>query len=61
MGSLDYPFNPPALAFGASATFIGRTIDKELKHMGSMVEECSKHVGTSLEIYQNCNIFNDGV
>ena len=47
MGSLDYPFNPPALAFGASATFIGRTIDKELKHMGSMVEECSKHVGTS--------------
>ena len=61
MGSLDYPFNPPALAFGASATFIGRTIDKELKHMGSMVEECSKHIGTSfLEIYQNCNIFNDG-
>tara|TARA_Y100000817_G_scaffold307275_1_gene293559 strand:+ start:657 stop:1664 length:1008 start_codon:yes stop_codon:yes gene_type:complete len=61
MGSLDYPFNPPALAFGASATFIGRTIDKELKHMGTMIEECSKHIGTSfLEIYQNCNIFNDG-
>ena len=61
MGSLDYPFNPPALAFGASATFIGRTIDKELKHMATMIEECSKHVGTSfLEIYQNCNIFNDG-
>ena len=61
MGSLDYPFNPPALAFGASATFIARTIDRELKHMGSMVEESSKHIGTSfLEIYQNCNIFNDG-
>ena len=60
-GSLDYPFNPPALAFGASATFIARTIDKELKHMGAMVEESAKHVGTSfLEIYQNCNIFNDG-
>ncbi len=61
MGSLDYPFNPPALAFGASATFIARTIDRELKHMGSMIEESSKHIGTSfLEIYQNCNIFNDG-
>ena len=61
MGSLDHPFNPPALAFGASATFIARTIDVELKHMGSMVEESSKHIGTSfLEIYQNCNIFNDG-
>ena len=61
MGSLDYPFNPSALAFGASATFIARTIDRELKHMASMVEKSSKHVGTSfLEIYQNCNIFNDG-
>ena len=61
MGSLDYPFNPPALAFGASATFIARTIDKELKHMSSVIEESSKHVGTSfIEIYQNCNIFNDG-
>jgi len=61
MGSLDYPFNPPALAFGASATFIARTIDKELKHMGSIIEESSNHVGTSfVEIYQNCNIFNDG-
>ena len=61
MGSLDHPFNPPALAFGASATFIARTIDKELKHMSSVIEESSKHVGTSfIEIYQNCNIFNDG-
>jgi len=61
MGSLDYPFNPPALAFGASGTFIARTIDKELKHMGSIIEQSSKHKGTSfIEIYQNCNIFNDG-
>ena len=61
MGSLDHPFNPPALAFGASATFIARTIDRELKHMSSVIEESSKHVGTSfVEIYQNCNIFNDG-
>jgi len=61
MGSLDYPFNPPALAFGASGTFIARTIDKELKHMGNIVKQSSEHKGTSfVEIYQNCNIFNDG-
>ena len=61
LGSLDYPFNPPALAFGASGTFIARTIDKELKHMGNIVKEAEKHKGTSfVEIYQNCNIFNDG-
>ena len=61
MGSLDHPFNPPALAFGASGTFIARTIDKELKHMGDIVKQSSEHKGTSfVEIYQNCNIFNDG-
>ena len=61
MGSLDYPFNPPALAFGSAGTFIARTIDKELKHMGSIIKEAEIHKGTSfIEIYQNCNIFNDG-
>ena len=60
MGSLDHPFNPPALALGASATFVARTIDKEVKHMGSVIKESSMHKGTSfIEIYQNCNIFND--
>ena len=60
MGSLDHPFNPPALAFGASGTFIARTIDKEVKHMGDMVKQSAEHQGTSfLEIYQNCNIYND--
>tara|TARA_B000000460_G_C21487898_1_gene380186 strand:- start:203 stop:1207 length:1005 start_codon:yes stop_codon:yes gene_type:complete len=60
MGSLDYPFNPSALAFGASGTFIARTIDVEIKHMGDMIRQSSKHQGTSfLEIYQNCNIYND--
>ena len=61
MGSLDYPFNPPQLALGASGTFIARTIDREQKHMGPIFEEAHKHKGTSfVEIYQNCNIFNDG-
>ena len=61
MGSLDYPFNPPALALGSGGTFIARTIDKELKHMGEIYKESHLHKGTSfVEIYQNCNIFNDG-
>ena len=61
MGSLDFPFNPPQLALGANGTFIARTIDRELKHLGSILMEASKHHGTSfIEIYQNCNIFNDG-
>ena len=61
MGSLDHPFNPPQLALGASGTFIARTIDREQKHMGAIIQAASNHEGTSfIEIYQNCNIFNDG-
>tara|TARA_B110000116_G_C16690230_1_gene514845 strand:+ start:6 stop:830 length:825 start_codon:yes stop_codon:yes gene_type:complete len=61
LGSLDYPFNPPSLALGAGATFVARTIDKEVRHMGEIIKSCHYHKGTSfVEIYQNCNIFNDG-
>jgi len=61
MGSLDHPFNPPQLALGASGTFIARTIDREQKHMAAIFQAASDHHGTSfVEIYQNCNIFNDG-
>jgi len=61
MGSLDYPFNPPALALGSGGTFVGRALDKEVKHMGLIFKEAHNHKGTSfVEIYQNCNIFNDG-
>ena len=61
MGSLDYPFNPPQLALGASGTFIARTIDREQKHMSTIFQAANDHRGTSfVEIYQNCNIFNDG-
>ncbi len=61
MGSLDHPFNPPQLALGASGTFIARTIDIEQKHMADVFQAASDHQGTSfVEIYQNCNIFNDG-
>ncbi len=61
MGSLDRPFNPATLAIGADATFVARTIDRETKHMQTMIQRSYNHQGTSfLEIYQNCNIFNDG-
>nr|WP_311733869.1 2-oxoacid:ferredoxin oxidoreductase subunit beta [Streptosporangium becharense] len=61
MGSLDKPFNPVSLAIGAEASFVARTIDSDRKHLQSVLREAAEHNGTSLvEIYQNCNIFNDG-
>lgn len=60
-GSIDYPFNPLALAMGANATFIARTMDRDPKHLQSILIQSHKHTGSSfVEIYQNCNIFNDG-
>ena len=60
-GSIDYPLNPPSLALGAQATFVARTIDRWQKHMAAMLERSYNHDGGSfIEIYQNCNIFNDG-
>ena len=60
-GSLDYSFNPVSLALGAEATFVARTIDSDRKHMTEVLRAAANHEGTSLvEIYQNCNIFNDG-
>ncbi len=61
MGSIDHPFNPLALALGADATFVARTMDRDPKHLQAMLIRTNQHKGTSfLEIYQNCNIFNDG-
>jgi len=61
VGSLDHPFNPLALSLGADATFIARSIDREPKHLKEILLRAERHQGTSLvEIYQNCNIFNDG-
>ncbi|MFF9407282.1 2-oxoacid:ferredoxin oxidoreductase subunit beta [Streptomyces anandii] len=61
MGSLDAPFNPVSLALGAEASFVARTIDSDRKHLTSVLRAAAAHPGTALiEIYQNCNIFNDG-
>jgi 2-oxoglutarate/2-oxoacid ferredoxin oxidoreductase subunit beta len=60
-GSIDHPFNPLALAMGADATFIARSMDRDPKHLQDMLKRSHAHKGASfLEIYQNCNIFNDG-
>ncbi|WP_319462482.1 2-oxoacid:ferredoxin oxidoreductase subunit beta [Micromonospora sp. RTP1Z1] len=61
VGSADAPFNPLSLALGAEASFVGRTIDSDRKHLQSVLRAAAEHEGSAfVEIYQNCNIFNDG-
>src|SRR5687768_3493102 len=61
MGVIDYPVNPLSLAIASEATFVARSIDIDVKHLGSVVDAAAKHKGVSfIEVYQNCNIFNDG-
>ncbi len=60
-GSIDYPLQPLSVAIGAEATFVARTHDVNVKHLGVILERAAHHKGTAfVEIYQNCNIFNDG-
>jgi 2-oxoglutarate ferredoxin oxidoreductase subunit beta len=61
MGSLDHPFNPVSVALGVEATFVARSIDSDRKHLTEVLAKAAAHKGTAfVEIYQNCNIFNDG-
>ncbi|MDQ3991949.1 MAG: 2-oxoacid:ferredoxin oxidoreductase subunit beta [Actinomycetota bacterium] len=60
-GSLDHPFNPVALALGAEASFVARTIDNDRQHLTEVLRAAVAHRGAAfVEIYQNCNVFNDG-
>ena len=60
-GSLDHPFNPISVALGAEATFVARTHDMDRKHMMDTFRRAHAHQGAAfVEIYQNCNVFNDG-
>jgi 2-oxoglutarate/2-oxoacid ferredoxin oxidoreductase subunit beta len=60
-GSADAPFNPISLALGAEASFVARTIDSDRKHLQQVLRAAAGHQGSAfVEIYQNCNIFNDG-
>jgi 2-oxoglutarate ferredoxin oxidoreductase subunit beta len=61
MGSIDHPISPLSLALAAEATFVARSIDAYVKHLGQTLRRAAAHKGTSLvEVYQNCNVFNDG-
>ena len=60
-GSLDRPFNPVSVALGAEATFVARTHDMDRKHMMETFRRAREHRGAAfVEIFQNCNVFNDG-
>jgi 2-oxoglutarate ferredoxin oxidoreductase subunit beta len=60
MGSLDQPFNPLSLAIGAEATFVARAIDTDKKELTEVLRAAAHHRGSAfVEIYQNCNIYND--
>jgi 2-oxoglutarate ferredoxin oxidoreductase subunit beta len=60
-GSLDTPFNPLSVALGAEATFVARTHDMDRQHMMETFRRAHDHKGAAfVEIYQNCNVFNDG-
>jgi 2-oxoglutarate ferredoxin oxidoreductase subunit beta len=61
LGSLDHPFNPVSVALGAEATFVARSIDSDRGHLTEVLRKAAAHRGTAfVEVYQNCNIFNDG-
>ncbi len=60
-GSLDQPFNPLSVALGAEASFVARTHDLDRNHMIDVLRRAHAHKGAAfVEIYQNCNVFNDG-
>jgi 2-oxoglutarate ferredoxin oxidoreductase subunit beta len=61
MGSLDWPFNPLSIAIGAEATFVARAIDTDRAHLTEVLRAAAHHRGSAfVEIFQNCNIYNDG-
>ncbi|MEX0819202.1 MAG: 2-oxoacid:ferredoxin oxidoreductase subunit beta [Pirellulaceae bacterium] len=61
MGAIDNPLHPLSIAIGCEASFVARSIDTHIKHLERTLQRAAEHRGTSfVEVYQNCNIFNDG-
>lgn len=61
MGAIDNPLHPLSIAIGCEGTFVARSIDTNIKHLGMVLKRASEHRGTAfVEVYQNCNVFNDG-
>ena len=60
-GSVERPFHPLSVALGAEATFVARSVDVYTEHLKEVLAAASRHKGSAfIEVYQNCNIFNDG-
>ena len=60
-GTVEAPFNPIALALGAGAPFVARSVDIFANHLKGVLQAAAEHNGSAfIEILQNCPIFNDG-
>ncbi len=60
-GTAEQPINPLGIALASECTFVARSLDTDTQHLSMILERAAKHRGTAfVEIYQNCNIFNDG-
>ncbi len=60
-GTVERPFRPAELTFGARGAFFGRLLDVDLKSSQMVMMAAAKHKGTSVvECLVNCVIFNDG-
>src|ERR671933_616783 len=57
----NHLFNPLSIAIGAEASFVARAIDTDRAHLTSILRAAADHRGAAfVEIFQNCNIYNDG-
>jgi 2-oxoglutarate ferredoxin oxidoreductase subunit beta len=60
VGSADRPVSPCAFALAVGATFVARTVDRNIPHMEETLKKAAKHKGSAfIEILQNCNVYND--
>lgn len=61
-GTIEDPFQPVELAFGARATFFARGVDVDMANTKDIFVAAAKHNGTSVvEVLQNCIIYNNNV
>ena len=61
MGAIDNPIHPLSVAIGCEGTFVARTIDVNIKHLGETLRRAAEHKGTAfVEVHQNCSVFNNG-
>jgi 2-oxoglutarate ferredoxin oxidoreductase subunit beta len=60
-GTAEQPINPLGVALASECTFVARAVDTDTQNLSAVLGRAARHRGTAfIEIYQNCNIFNDG-